>query len=128
MIINTHTQLVQAVEDGIIPRNQAIAVSYKSRGRLFPPHFSVWSPFFKTNPEDAWYENGEMWFIVDGHLNKKNKEDYCNIAKAWASEKYGITAWLPNRQHDWIPAIVEEIQPIPTPTEEKHESKPRFIR
>ncbi len=108
-IINTYDQLNRAVKDGVISPNQAVAISYSPyearSGRCSGSQ--VWSPFFKTNPEGAaWYEYGKKSF----HGNRASSMP---AAMLWATEKYGIVNWKGNRMRDVVPAIVQQLYPLP---------------
>lgn len=70
-------------------KRNAIAVSYSRApsGRMGYGdfnHATVWSPFFKTDPEEHRY-NGK---VFGGNRAKSIPK-----AVAWATEKYGITEW-----------------------------------
>jgi hypothetical protein len=109
-IINTSDQLKAAVEAGIITKRQAVAVSYSPRpsGRMGMAQCDksqVFSPFFKTDPDSAWYDYGNKTF-------SGNRAESFPRAKAWASDTYGITDWKPNKSRCHVPAIVQERFPI----------------
>jgi hypothetical protein len=109
-IINTYDQLKAAVSAGILPKNQALAVTYHARpqGRMgiaMCNKSQVYSPFFKTDPNSAWYDYGHKTFIG-------NRAESFPKAKEWASEQYGITDWLPNAMRCHVPAIVQKRFPI----------------
>jgi|ERR1051325_6282473 hypothetical protein len=65
----------------------------------------VYSPFFKTDPSAAWYDYGSKTFTG-------NRSESFPKAKAWASETYGITDWLPNAMRCHVPSIVQKTFPI----------------
>jgi hypothetical protein len=113
-LINTHDQLVAAVEAGTITKRQAIAVSYyaKPSGRMGYAECAraaVWSPFFAVDPQARWYEHGAKSFLrMSGPWKDAVKQ-----AKKWASDRFKISAWARNRVGEWVPTIVNENHPIP---------------
>lgn len=109
-IINTYDQLRAAVKAGLIAKEKAVAVSYNPRpsGRMGIARCNkstVYSPFFKTNPNSAWYDYGNKTFTG-------NRNASFLLAKIWASETYGITEWKPNAMRAHVPAIVQDRFPI----------------
>ena len=110
MIINTYDQLKAAVASGILSKEKAVAVVYYPRpsGRMGIAQCDksqVYSPFFKTDPNAAWYDYGHKTFTG-------NRASSFEKAKAWASETYGITEWKPNANRSHVPAIVQKRFPI----------------
>lgn len=69
-------------------RKRAIAVDYiPPEGRLVRAHSSrVWSPFFQTDPNSAWYDHGHKTFVG-------RRSESLPKALAWATEQYGIAEW-----------------------------------
>jgi hypothetical protein len=110
-IVNTHDQLVAAVNAGTIQKDQAISVSYRAR----PGEVSkavVGSPYFKTDEDAHWMDYGRKTFSA--HFNGGWRKSI-EVAKEWATETYGISEWARNRVGDWVPAIVNKKHPIPKP-------------
>jgi hypothetical protein len=115
-LINTHDQLIAAVEGGTIEEAKAVAVSYhaKPAGRLGWGDASgalAWSPFMVLS-ESVWRHGGAKHFPAG-----RNWREAVEQAKAWASEKFGITDWARNRVGDFVPAEVNAKHPIPSATE-----------
>lgn len=109
-IINTYDQLKAAVASGLLPKEKAVAVTYYRRpsGRMGIAQCDksqVLSPFFKTDPNPSWYNYGHKTF-------SGSRAHSFSIAKAWASETYGITDWKPNAMRCHVPAIVQKTFPI----------------
>lgn len=109
-IINTYDQLKAAVESGLIEKEKAVAVSYYPRpsgrmGMVQCNKSQIYSPFFKTDPESAWYDHGNKTFTGSRATSFPK-------AKAWASETYGITDWKPNAMRCHVPSIVQKHFPI----------------
>ncbi len=109
-IINTHDQLVAAVEAGIIPKRRAVTI-----GRALAPGrgvrywgWDVYSPYFNTDPTAAWYQYGQKLFLSDPDQNAA-----LDAAMTWAMKRYGVTAWKRNRMGDWVPIEVQKALPIP---------------
>lgn len=118
MIINTHDQLKEAVKLGFIQQEMAVAISYR-RGEpkmCTTNKSSIWSPYFKTDPDSAWYDYGNLAFI-----GKKTE----SLPKAidWATNKYGIIEWKRNRMGDLVPEIVQAKVPIPKRTQPQPKAK-----
>lgn len=110
-IINTHDQLTAAVEAGVITKRQAIAVSYDARpegrmGMAQGDKASVWSPYFDTDPQAAWYNYKKKTFVG-------NRSESVPKALEWAAAIAGVTQWSGNRQRCKVPAIVQKRFPIP---------------
>ncbi len=118
-IINTNDQLKAAVEAGTIGKSKAVAVSYHARmsGRMGYADCSraeVWSPFFKADPDAAWYCYGAKHFSAGQNWRESIEE-----AKRWASKKYGIKKWARNSFGGFVTAIVNEKHPIPKRDDER---------
>ena len=64
---------------------------YTPYSRLQPagPCWRVAHIGFRTDPKSAWYNEGDKAFVPFA----RGKEDALDAAKAWASERYGITEW-----------------------------------
>lgn len=120
-IINTYNQLKKAVASGFGKR-QAVAVSYSAPDRsnsrdVSVPKWSVWSPFFQTDPNAPWYDYGHKTFSlgVNGDSHKQRKDTALSNATAWAAEQYGVTQWAKNRQGDYVPKEINDNFPIRKP-------------
>jgi len=113
-LVNTYDQLHAAVEEGIIPKEKAVALMYQpndySRGGS-SARMQVASPFFKTDPrpEAPWYNYNTKTF-----LGKRSESQ--PLAIEWATKEYGITEWKRNRMGDLVPAIVQKKFPLPKRT------------
>ncbi len=51
----------------------------------------VYSPYFNTAPDSAWYNHGKKVFYV---LDKDDKKEQFEAAKKWATKKYKIKEWI----------------------------------
>ena len=112
MIYNTNEQLKEAVRLGIILPLQAVAIGYqayeaRSAGGSC---WQVWSPYFHTDPDAAWYNYHRKTFNVIGRADKKEK---LQLAMEWASNQYGIKEWAANRFREYVPKAVQDKLPIP---------------
>ena len=107
-IINTWDQLKAAVEAGITPRGQAVAISYTNPDyrSVLPQRSQVWSPFFNVDPKSHYSDNGAKSFTG-------LRAESLPRAKEWAAERYGVKEWKRNRMHDYVPAAVNDAFPIP---------------
>jgi hypothetical protein len=106
-ILNTHAQLTQAVKDGVITREQSIAISYhRYESRDLQANASkVWSPFFALYPEGHWRDRGAKSFVGD-------KKESLPLAMEWAVKTYGELNLVRNRMGDYVPKIVNDIYPL----------------
>lgn len=113
-VVNTWDQLRAAKAAGFDSK-QCVAIGYAANGgrSVLPAWWAVWSPFFKTNPDGAWYEHGSKTFTMgDGETHKERKAAALITAQAWAAQ-YGITEWAKNRVGDYVPAAIQKQFPIP---------------
>jgi hypothetical protein len=117
-IINTHDQLKAAVAAGWAKR-VAISICYSAPDRsnsrdISVPKWSVFSPFFKTDPESAWYDYGYKTFLLPmvnkGH--KERKDAALKEAMEWVAEHYQITDWAKNRRGDYVYREINDNFPI----------------
>ena len=94
-VINTHDLLKRFGDKG-----RDVAVSYYVRDArgVMPSSSKVWSPTFKTDPQAHWTDYGSKAF-------SGNRAESFPLAKAWASERYGIKEWAPFGG-DHVPAEV----------------------
>jgi hypothetical protein len=74
----THTQIVVAYVPADTGRGGQAA------------HWTVYSPYFETDPNAAWYNHGCKTFMVWG---RHDKEAMRLEALSWATAQYGITEW-----------------------------------
>lgn len=76
-------------------------------GRAYrPAGYHVMRPGFKTDPTEHWMHYGNKFFMKGG----LNVTDCEADAKAWASEKYGITEWvkIAGFPRDWFPKEIAD--------------------
>jgi hypothetical protein len=118
MIINTYDQLKAARDAGFATR-RTVALSYSAPDRsnsrdVSVPKWSVFSPFFQTNPEAAWYDNGCKTFLLGlkGATHKERKEAALKEAMAWATQRYLISEWAKNRQGDYVDKEINDNFPL----------------
>jgi hypothetical protein len=85
-VFNAHILLSRFAEPG-----KDVACSYSPPEpracRCATAH--VWSPSHKTNPKGHWSDYGKMAFV--GY-----KKESMPKAIAWATERYGVTKWVPD--------------------------------
>lgn len=116
MIVNAYEQLRAAVDAGY-PKEKTLIISYARNGgrSVLPAWWSVGSPFFKTNPDGAWYEYGRQTFSLGfaEQTHSTRKASALKKAQEWAATKYGVTEWAKNRMGDYIPKEVNDKWPIP---------------
>lgn len=64
----------------------------------------VFSPFFDTDPQAAWYDYKQKSFVG-------NMAESLPAAKAWAEEQYGITEWslYPGERGMYVPKRVLDL-------------------
>lgn len=87
--------------------NVYIAYSPNEYGRIMrPARWQVVRPGFKTDPDGHWMNYGHKTFLLvnAGETHKEKKEIALEEAKAWASERYGITEWAKTPFGDWMDA------------------------
>lgn len=118
-IINTHEQLKAAVAAGFDKR-KAVAISYHSPDRsnsrdVSVMHWRIFSPFFNTNPDAPWCDNGCETFSLGfkNGTHKERKDATLSDATAWAAEQYGVTRWVKNRLGDYVAKEINDNFPIP---------------
>lgn len=106
-IVNTWDQLQRARLDGVIHKKHALAITYRPSARHNAGSgVVVWSPFFETDPDAAWYHHKRKWF---GHDRAAGFEE----ARAWVAETYGYTGtWVGNAMRDQVPQVVQKKYPI----------------
>lgn len=107
-VINTHDLLTRYVTDGKlveqkVRKRRAIACVYL-RGvsrEMSLDHTYVYSPYFETNPDAAWFDRKKKAFR--GSIKKSMPK-----ALAWAKETYGIEKWAtdPTDRSTRVPAEV----------------------
>lgn len=70
-----------------------------------PAWWAVHRVGYKTDPNAAWYAYGNKTFsLVGGESHKERKAKTLEVAKAWASEKYGIKEWAKDPFGNWMDA------------------------
>jgi hypothetical protein len=85
-IINTWDILTKFAAEGL---DVACDFSGKGPARSYEcAKTRVWRPKHKTDPNAAWYDYGRKTFVG-------TREESMPLALKWASEKYGITQWVP---------------------------------
>lgn len=116
-IINTYDQLNAAVASGFDKR-LAISIGYSAPDRsnsrdVSVAKWSVFSPFFKTNPSAAWYDYGCKTFSLsfNGAPHRERKGAALKAAMEWAA-RYGVTEWAKNRQGDYVAKDINDNFPI----------------
>ena len=128
-LVNTHDQLQAAVASNLLPPRRALAicVSYlMSSGTSNPQDgYLLYSPFFATDPQAAWYHHGQRWFgfhsvspilppgADPAQRRKIVKQATLEAAIDYCASIYDHSEWKRNRQGDWVPAVVELAFPIP---------------
>lgn len=118
-IINTYDQLKAAHAAGFATR-LAISISYsapdKSNSRdVSVANWSVYSPFFQTEPAAPWYDYGCKTFALEINdlPHRERKAAALKAAMAWATERWLITEWVKNRQGDYVAKEINDNFPIP---------------
>jgi hypothetical protein len=116
-IINTYEQLVAAVGSGFDKR-KAVSISYPAPDRsnsrdVSVSKWSVFSPFFKTDPEAAWYDYGCKIFSLrfGGDTHHERKQAALKAAMERAVQ-YGVTEWAKNRRGDYVAKDINDNFPI----------------
>lgn len=117
-IINTHDQLKAAVAAGWAMR-MAISICYSAPDRsnrldVSVSKWSVYSPFFQTEPVGPWYDYGRKTFAlsVDGDTHKERKDAALKLAMRWATERWLINEWVKNRDGCYVPKDINDNFPI----------------
>lgn len=117
-ILNTWDQLKRAAASGF-ERQKLVAISYHhpdhSNSRDVSTYkWSVWSPFFKTDPDASWYDNDSKTFglPLNGTKHHERKATALTAAMNWANEKYGPYNWVRNQQGDYVPKEVNDRFPL----------------
>lgn len=113
-LINTHDQLKAAHAAGRDQRS-CVAIGYAVNGgrSVLPAWWKVWSPFFETNPDSAWYEYGGKTFTMGtGETHKERKAAALKTAQEWAVQ-FGVIEWAKNRAGNYVPAEVQKRFPLP---------------
>jgi|SRR6185503_2193332 len=116
-IINTYEQLRAAVASGFDKR-MAVSISYSSPDRsnsrdVSVAKWSVFSPFFKTDPDAAWYDYGCKTFSLrfGGETHHQRKTNALKVAMEWAA-RYGVIDWTKNRLGDYVAKDINDNFPI----------------
>lgn len=105
-IVNTHEQLRVARARGFEKRHCLAIVS----GRHST--VTVYSPFFQTDPDSAWYDNKCKAFHGLGG-GRARRIMAIDDAKAWVAGTYGYAGeWKMNGCRDVVPAEIAKRFPI----------------
>lgn len=77
----------------------SIGCTYAPAERLRPHKSRVYSPFFKTDPDAAWYDYGCKAFVG-------KRAESMPQALAWATDQYGVSEWAPSPFGGYIPKAI----------------------
>lgn len=117
-IINTYDQLKAAAEAGF-DKGKLVGIGYHAPDAansrdISVKKWSVFSPFFKTDPSASWYDNGRKTFSLGFEITHKQRKDAAlALAKTWAEAAFGIVEWSKNRMGVYVPKEVNDKFPIP---------------
>ena len=94
-VFNTHGILTRFVVLDVT----SISCTYAPADPMHSHKSTVYSPFFKTAPDAAWYDYGCKAFVG-------KRSESMPQALAWAEAQYGVSEWAPSPFGGYIPKAI----------------------
>mgnify|MGYP001605275579 CR=1 FL=1 len=95
-LLHIHNQYAFADAEG-----SPVWITYRPSDKWTSPGWLVCRNGFKTDPKASWKDYGCKFFLVG---LDKTRQEQLEVAKQWASEKYGIKEWAKTPYGAWMEA------------------------